>query len=305
MTDYAVLAGLIIGAAVTAGTPVLFAVTGETLSQRTGVVNLGLEGAMLMGAVLAAWAYKLTGSVMIAVLAGAAAGGLLGLAHAFLVTLASIGMFASGICLFFVGRGLSAFWGYPIVGEQFPGLPRLKIPVLSDIPIIGEAFFSQDLLVYLAAAVAFGAWYLLFKTRWGLMIRAIGEDANVSRAEGIPVTRIRIACITIGSALAGIGGAHIVLAFSHTWLEGLTAGRGWIALGLVVLARWNPLYAILVTYLFGSVIAIQFNAQAAGISVSPYLLSMLPYILTVIALVVADLWKRGSEMPAELKRTAA
>jgi ABC-type uncharacterized transport system permease subunit len=304
VTEYASIIGLILTAAVSAGTPVLFAVTGEILSQRTGVVNLGIEGAMLMGGVMAAWAYKITGDPTIAVLAGALGGGLIGLLHASLVVLVGIGMFASGICLFFVGRGLSAFWGHPLVGEQIAGLPRLKVPFLSSIPIIGEAFFFQDSLVYLAVVAALTTWFVLYRTNWGLMIRAIGEDLNVARAEGIALDRIRMICVTLGAALAGIGGAQIVLSFSHTWLEGLTAGRGWIAIGLVVLARWHPVYGILITYLFGSVIAIQFNAQAAGISVSPYLLSMLPYVLTIIALVVADSFRRGSGMPAELRRAA-
>jgi simple sugar transport system permease protein len=297
------IAGLIIGGAIASGTPLLFAATGEILAQRSGVINLGLEGSMLMGAVSSAWVYTLTNDLPLALLAGAVAGGLLGLLHASLVVLAGIGMLASGICIFFIGRGLSAFSGYTLVGQSLPGLARLKIPVLSSLPLVGDALFSHDPLVYLALLVAVAVWYLVFHTRIGLMIRATGENAAVARSQGVPTNAIRMAAVSVGAALAGLGGAHIVLGFSHTWLEGVTAGRGWVAIGMVVLARWNSLYAIPIVYLLGGVITLQLNAQAAGISVSPYLLSMLPYVLTIIALIVARIWTRSSGLPAELARS--
>jgi general nucleoside transport system permease protein len=297
------LTGLIIGAAISSGTPVLLATTGEILGQRSGVVNLGLEGAMLSGAVTSAWVCYLTNNVWLACAAGALAGSAFGIAHASLVVWAKVGMLASGLCLFFIGRGLSAFCGYPVVGQQLTALNNVRIPLLSDLPVIGTPFFQHDALVYCAAALAIATWYLLFRTRWGLLIRAVGEDSDIALAEGVRVKLIRICCVTAGAALAGLGGTHIVLGFSRTWLEGVTAGRGWVAIGLVVLARWNPLYALIVAYLFGGIVALQLNAQAAGFSVSPYILSMLPYVLTVLALAVAHVWARGSGMPDELSQT--
>lgn len=294
--------GLVLGSAIASGTPVLFATTGEILTQRSGVINLGVEGSMLLGAVTTAWIYSTTGSVPLAILAGACAGALLGLLHVTLVVLVSISMLASGICMFFIGRGLSAFFGSTLVGEPLEGLQRLHIPVLSSLPLGGDALFSQDALVYLSLLIAFGIWYVLFRTRLGLMIRATGENAELARAQGLPTRAIRLAAGSAGAALAGIGGAHIVLSFSHTWMEGITGGRGWVAIGMVILARWNPLLAVPVAYLFGGVIAIQLNAQAAGIRISPYLLSMLPYLLTILALILTRLWIQSSGLPAEIVR---
>jgi ABC-type uncharacterized transport system permease subunit len=305
MASYSEIAGLVIGGAISSGTPVLFAATGEVLAERTGIVNLSVEGSMLAGAVTAAWTYQLTNSVLMAVAASALAGGLLGFMHVSLVVLANVGMLASGICMFFIGRGLSAFWGHSIAGAELGGLSRISIPALANLPIIGDALFAHDGLVYLAMFICLAVWYLLFRTELGLLIRSTGENPQVASLQGIPVKLIRLVCVSIGGSLAGLGGAHIVLGFAHTWFEGITAGRGWVAIGLVVLARWNPLYLLPVAYLFGSVVALQLNAQAAGITVSPYLLSMLPYIFTIIALTFAHLSRHGSGMPAELTRTGS
>jgi simple sugar transport system permease protein len=204
--------------------------------------------------------------------------------------------------MFFIGRGLSAFFGSTLAGEPLAGLRAVHITLLSRLPLGGDAFFSQDALVYLSLLLAVATWYLLFHTRLGLMIRATGENVEIARAQGLPTKAIRLAAGTAGAALAGMGGAHVVLGFSHTWLEGVTGGRGWVAIGMVILARWNPLYAMPLAYLFGGVIAIQLNAQAAGIRVSPYLLAMLPYVLTILALIVTQLWIARSALPAEITR---
>ncbi len=302
MSEELILTGLIIGSALRAATPVLFASVGETLGQRAGVVNLGLEGAMLVGGVAAAWTQLTTGSTLLAVLAGAAAGALLGAVHAASVVLAGLNMLAGGICLFFIGRGLSAFWGQPIVGQPLPGLAVLRVPLLADIPVLGAALFAHDVLVYCAGIAAVAVWWLLFRTRLGLKIRASGEAAAIAEAEGVPVRPLRMFAVTLGAGLAGIGGAQLVLTFSRTWMEAVTAGRGWIAVGLVILARWNPLYAVPAACLFGGVMAVQLNAQVAGLRVSPYLLSMLPYLFTIAALVGARWWAPGARMPAELAR---
>ena len=267
MSDAVQLSGLIFGSAIAAGTPVLFATAGEALGQ-PGVINLGLEGAMSLGAVAAVAVALSTGNAAFAVAAGAAAGGAVGLAHGLLVVWARLAMLASGLCLFFVGRGLSAFWGHRLVGRPVHGLPAMRVPGLSEVPVLGRAIFSQDVLVYLAVAAAFGLWFILFRTHTGLKIRAAGEDAAVARAEGVPVAAIRVACAAAGAALAGVGGAHIALSFSLSWVEGLPAGRGWVAIGLVVLARWNPLVAVPIAYVFGGIMALQLNAQAAGLTVS-------------------------------------
>lgn len=297
------IVGLVIGAAITTSTPVLFATIGETVAQRAGVINLGLEGSMLMGAMTSAWVYSLTGNVLLAVLAGAAAGALFGLMHASMVVLANVSMLASGICLFFIGRGLSAFLGRGLVGVRLQGLRRLSIPYLSSIPILGNAFFRHDWLVYLALVLAVATSYVIFRTQIGLMVRATGENGELARSQGVPVVAIRMLAVMVGSALAALGGSHVVLALSHTWLEGITAGRGWVAIGLVVLARWNPLYVIPISWIFGVVITLQLNAQAAGLTVSPYLLSTLPYIFTIGVLIVTRVWARSSAAPAELIRS--
>ncbi len=294
------LTGLILGSAIAAGTPVLLAILGEILAQRSGIVNLGLEGAMALGAMTTAWVQLATGSTVLALIAGSIAGALLGLTHATLTVVARIQVLASGLCLFFVGKGLAGFWGAPIVGRPLPGLPSLRLTVLNEIPFLGPAILSQDIVVYLAIAIAAVMWWVLFRTNLGLLIQASGENAEVARAEGVPVVRIRLLCVTVGASLAGLAGAHIVLGFSHTWLDGIIAGRGWVAIGLVILARWNPIYALPCAYVFGGLIAIQLNAQAAGISISPYLLSMLPYIVTIAALTAAHLWSKRTAMPAEV-----
>jgi general nucleoside transport system permease protein len=294
--------GLVVGSAVASGTPVLFATTGEILAQRSGIVNLGVEGCMLLGAVTSAWVYTMTSNLPLAVLASAVVGASIGMLHVTLVVLASTGMLASGICVFFIGRGLSAFFGNTLVGVPLPGLQRLQIPVLGSLPFVGDALFSQDGLVYLSLLIVVATWYVLFRTRLGLMLRATGENTEIARAQGLPTTAIQLAACSAGAALAGIGGAHIVLGFSHTWMEGVTGGRGWVAIGMVILARWNPLYAVPLAYLFGGVIAIQLNAQAAGIKTSPYLLAMLPYVLTIMALIGARIWKQSSGPPAQIAR---
>jgi ABC-type uncharacterized transport system permease subunit len=294
------LTGLILGSAIAAGTPVLLAILGEILAQRSGIVNLGLEGAMALGAMTTAWVQLATDNMLVALVAGSIAGALLGLTHATLTVVARIQVLASGLCLFFLGKGLAGFWGFPIVGDPLPCLPSLQLPVLQGIPLLGPAVLSQDILVYFAIAVAALMWWVLFRTDLGLLIQASGENAEVARAEGVPVTRIRLVCVTLGSSLAGLAGAHIVLGFSHTWLDGIIAGRGWVAIGLVILARWNPIYALPSAYAFGGLIAIQLNAQAAGISISPYLLAMLPYIVTIAALTAAHLWSKRAAMPAEI-----
>jgi len=297
------LLGLMIGGAITTGTPVLFATVGETLAQRSGVINLGLEGSMLMGAMSSAWVYSLTSSITLAVLAGAVAGALFGLMHGSMVVLARVGMLASGICLFFIGRGLSAFLGRNLAGVHLAGLSNLYISGLSDIPILGTALFQHDSLVYLALIVTCVVWYVIFRTPLGLLIRATGENTEIARAQGVQTKLIQILAVTAGSALAALGGSHVVLGFSHTWLEGVTSGRGWVAIGLVILARWNPLYVIPISWLFGGIITLQLNAQAAGVTVSPYLLSTLPYLFTIGVLVATRIWVRSSAIPAELTRT--
>jgi ABC-type uncharacterized transport system permease subunit len=302
MHDTIALTGLVLGSAVASSTPVLLATTGEILSQRSGIINLGLEGSMLVGAVTAAAVQLSTGNATLSVLAALTTSAFVGLVHAALVLWGNISMLASGLCLFFVCRGLSAFWGHALVGKPFAGLSPLAIPLMVDIPVLGDALFRHDFLGYLSIAMAVGVWWLLFRTRTGLRIRATGEDTTIARAEGVPTTRLQLACTAAGSALAGLGGAHIVLGFAHTWVEAVTAGRGWVAIGLVVLARWNPLYGLLAAYLFGGVVAVQLHAQAAGIAISPYILSALPYLVTLVALVVASVWAKGSGIPAELTR---
>lgn len=302
MSETGALVAIILDAAVRAGTPLLLATAGEILAQRSGIVNLGLEGAMLMGAMAAAWIGVVTGNLPAAMGAALLAGALVGIIHAASVVGAGVSMLASGVCAFFVGKGLSALLGAPIAGQPIPALPSVPLPLLADLPVIGQGLFRHDMLVYIAACLACGLWWVLFRSRLGLLIRATGENARTAREVGVPVTVIRIGTIVAGAGLAGLGGAHIALGFAHTWIEGLTAGRGWIAVGLVVLTRWNPIMSLPVAYLFGGIMAIQLEAQAMGINLSPYLLSMVPYLAAMVGLAGAHLWVKRSGMPAELTR---
>jgi simple sugar transport system permease protein len=278
----------VLAVAVAAGTTFLFASIGEILAERAGVLNLGLEGMMLIGAVAGFMATNASGSLVLGVVAALLAGAALGLLHAVLTVTLRANQVVSGLTLTIFGFGLSALIGQNVVGEPArASFDNVAIPLLSDLPLLGRVFFRQDLLVYLGYVVAVVAWVALYRTRPGLHLRSVGESAATADAMGVRVSAYRYAAVVVGGALAGLAGAYLSLALTPGWNEGMTAGRGWIAVGLVIFARWNPLWALIGGYLFGLMESLNFQAQAVGITISPFFLGMLPYLFTILAVVIA------------------
>ena len=281
----------ILAAAVRSGTPVLYATLGEILTERAGIMNLGLEGVMLVGAYAGFSVTKSTGNPWLGLLAAALAGALLVTVHAFACIHLGANQVVSGLALTLCGTGLSSLLGRASIGETIRGLGPLPLPGLSQIPFLGPVFFRHDPLVYVSYLLtAFLCWFL-FSTRSGLNLRAVGENPRAADAMGLPVARIRYLYTLLGGALAGRGGAYLSVVYTQMWVEGMTAGRGWIALALVIFGIWHPLRAALGSYLFGGVEALQLRIQAAGSSVPAPLLLMLPYLLTILVLLFISLRK--------------
>ena len=271
---------------VTAATPLVFAAVGEVVVEKAGVLNLGVEGMMIIGAIAAFATAVSTGSEVLAILAGAGAGVLIAISFGVLTVYLQSNQVATGLALTIFGLGLSALIGHSYVGKTFDGLAKLNIPGISDIPIIGPVLFGHDALVYLSVvSVAIVAW-VLTRTRTGLLIRAVGENHDAAHSIGYSVTLVRMGAIMFGGAMAGIGGAYLSISYTPLWVENMTAGRGWIALALVVFASWKPWRAFFGAYLFGGITIIQLYAQGMGVEVSAQFLSMLPYIATILVLVI-------------------
>lgn len=274
--------------AVKSSIAVLLATLGEIITERSGVLNLGVEGMMLAGALCGMAAGVVTGNPFAAAAAGALAGGLLALVHAFFAVTLKVNQVLSGLALTILGMGLTSFLGRPLIGVR-PGvrLRAVPIPGLADIPIIGDIFFQQSLLAYLAYLLVPLCWYLLYRTGAGLKIRAAGEDAAAVDAAGIDVFRIRYLCTFIGGIGAGLAGAYLSLSYTPGWKESMTGGQGWVAIAMVIFATWNPLRAVIGAFLFGFLTALQFYFQAVGMELIPaYILKMLPYVLTILVMVV-------------------
>ncbi len=278
-------AGVLIGA-ILSGTSVLYATLGEVVTERGGIVNLGLEGVMLMGAVASFATTAQTGNAALGILAGALAGALFNLVFGFLVVTRRANQLASGLALMFGGLGLSALLGVSYVGKMIVGLNEIPIPVLSGVPFVGATFFNYDILVYLAVPTAIVVWWILFSTRWGLRLRAVGENPTTAFAAGLSPALLQYQALIIGGILGGIAGTHLSLAFTKTWQEGMTVGRGFIAVALVIFSRWHPLWAIVGALLFGGAVALQLQMQVRGVPVSPFLLDMLPYLLSLTVLLI-------------------
>ncbi len=271
---------------ITAATPLLYAALGELITEKSGVLNLGVEGMMLVGAVCGFAAVQLSGSATIGVLGGAGAGALLSLLFAALVLGFQASQVATGLALTIFGVGLSAMLGQDLVGVAYDGLPKIMIPYLSDLPVIGKLLFNHDLLVYGSILLVALVWWFLKYSRSGLILRAVGDSHDAAHSMGYPVVRIRLMAIVFGGAMSGIAGAYLSLAYSPMWGENMTAGRGWIALALVVFATWRPWRVLLGAYLFGGISILQLHAQALGIGVPSQIMSMLPYLATIVVLVL-------------------
>jgi simple sugar transport system permease protein len=269
-----------------AATPLVLASTGELVAERSGVINLGLEGIMLVGAVAGFSTTLHTGSMGLGLLAALAAGIAMALVFAFLVLTLQTNQVATGLALTLFGLGLSAFLGRDLVGQTVAPMPHLDIPLLSSLPFVGPLLFSFDAMVYASLLLVAVVGWLLARTRMGLSIRAVGEAPHAAHAIGMPVLKLRYATVLFGGALAGLGGAYLSLALTPMWVEGMTAGRGWIALAQVVFATWKPRGLLLGAYLFGGVTVLQFHGQGFGLAIPSEFLSMLPYLATIVVLVI-------------------
>ncbi|MEO1091304.1 MAG: ABC transporter permease [Pseudomonadota bacterium] len=271
----------------TAATPLLFAALGELVVERAGVLNLGIEGMMLVGAVVAFAVTVTSGSVVLGVIAGAVAGTLMALGFGLLTLTLLANQVATGLALTIFGIGLSALIGTAFVGVPIEDLPELDIEGISDLPVVGEVVFGHDALVYLGIAMVPAVAWFLAHTRWGLVLRAVGENHDAAHAIGFPVVRVRYAAVAFGGAMAGIGGAYLSTAYTPMWAEEMVAGRGWIALALVVFAAWRPWRVLVGAYLFGGVSILQLHAQGGALfDVPSQVLSMLPYLATIVVLTV-------------------
>ncbi|WP_406676749.1 ABC transporter permease [Moorella sp. ACPs] len=278
-----------LAAAITAGTPILYAALGEILAERAGVLNLGVEGMMLVGAVTGFMVAVRTGNPWLGFFVALLAAGLMAAVFAFLTITLRANQVVTGLALTMFGTGLSGFLGKPYVGIPLPlSFKPVAIPILADIPIIGPVLFNHDPLVYLTYILVPLLWYYFYRTRPGLNLRAIGENPAAADALGVNVFALRYFYVIIGGMLAGAGGAFLSLAYAPSWLENMTAGRGWIAVALVIFAVWDPVKALLGSYLFGGVDALTYTLQAATkIAIPSFFLKMLPYILTLVVLIIA------------------
>ena len=288
---------------VTAGTPILFAALGEIFTERSGILNLGVEGVMLIGALCGFAAALSFSNPWLGVLAAICAGALVGLMFGVLCIGFQVDQAIAGIALTTFGIGFSGFLGKPFLGKLLTNsFKEINLPVLGNIPIIGKIFFNQDALVYISYILVPILWYIIFRTRPGLHLRSVGENPRAADTLGISVVRTRYIYTMIGCMLGAVGGAYITLAYVPTWLEHITTGRGWIAVSLVIFAGWNPIMAMLGSYLFGGIDAATLYIQAAGTEIPSNLLGMAPYIITILTLVVATLIRHGGQGPSALGR---
>ena len=277
---------LLLASLMVAATPIILAAAGELVVERAGVLNLGVEGMMITGAITGFIATVTTGSPWIGFVAAAAGGAGLSLLFAFLTQILLSNQVATGLALTLFGLGLSALVGQGYNGIKAPEFPRIDIPVISEIPVLGPILLSHDPMVYVGIGIVAGIWYFLRYSRAGLVLRAVGENHEAAHALGYHVIRIRVLAIMFGGACAGLGGAYISLVRVPQWTDGMTAGAGWIALAIVVFASWRPWRLLIGAYLFGGVTVLQLNFQAAGIAIPVEYLAMSPYIATILVLVL-------------------
>lgn len=285
---------------ITASTPLLLAATGELVVERSGVLNLGVEGMMIMGASCGFAAAILSGSTLIGALVGIGAGMALSAAFAVMTLGFAANQVASGLALTILGTGLSGLIGESFVGARRDPAPKLHLPGLSDLPFVGPVLFGQDAFVYASFALLLVVSWFLWRTRAGLMLRAIGDNPGSAHALGHKVLLIRLLAILFGGACAGLAGAYLSLGYTPFWVRGMTAGRGWIALALVVFASWTPWRVALGAYLFGAVTILQLYAQGFGLGIPSQLMSSLPYLATILVLVVISVARGRSAAPAAL-----
>ena len=292
----------IILSVIAASTPLLLAAAGELVAERAGVLNLGLEGMMIMGAACGFASAYFAGSVIVGALGGIVAGMLMSAVFAALTLGLAVNQVAAGLALTIFGIGLSGLIGAGFVGERIETAPHLYLPLLTDLPLVGKIVFGQDGFVYASIAVVIGIWWFLYGRRAGLVLRAVGDNHVSAHALGYPVLRIRFAAVLFGGACAGLGGAYLPLAYTPFFIPGMTAGRGWIALALVVFASWLPGRVAIGAYLFGFVTILQLHFQALHVPIPSQFMSSLPYLATVVVLIAISRRRglAGSAAPASL-----
>jgi len=291
----------ILSSAIFSGTSLLYTALGEVIHERAGMVNLGLEGILLVSAASGFAITVRTGNPYLGVFVAIIAGALMNLVFGFLVITRKANQLASGLGIMFFGFGLSALIGNPYVGKSIHALPRFEFPGLSQLPTLYSSLFKFDILIILVIPIAFLVWWILFKTKWGLGARAVGENADIAYASGRNPRLIQYQSLVLGGMLAGLGAAHIAIAYAMNWTEYMTGGRGFIAVALVIFSRWHPLRAIVGALLFSASVAIQLVLQNSGINISPFLLDCVPYIITLLVLIA---WggNRKHAAPASLGR---
>ena len=289
---------LLLASLMVAATPILLAALGELVVERAGVLNLGVEGMMITGAVTGFIAASLTGSPTLGFVGAALGGAALSLLFGVLVLWLRSNQVATGLGLTLFGLGLAALLGDPWEGQLAPPVPELDVPGLSDLPVLGPVLFRHDLMVYVGLALVALVWWFLYRTRAGLTLRAVGENHDAAHALGTKVLRVRLLSILFGGACAGMGGAYLSLVRVPQWTEGVTAGSGWIALALVVFASWRPGRLLLGAWLFGGVAVLQLNLQLARAPIPVEVLSTAPYLVTILVLVLITSGKGRARLRA-------
>ncbi len=271
-----------------AGTPLLLGTVGEIISERSGILNLGVEGVMAVGAVTAFIVTHHTGNPWLGLCAAIVAGMLISIVHAFASVSLQSNQVVSGLALTMLGLGLAGLLGKPYVGKPLAiKINTMPIPVLSDIPIVGPVLFNQSPFFYLAILLAIGVWFMLEHTLLGIRIRSAGENPKATETQGVNVSLIRYLSVLAAGGFSAMAGAHLSISYSKSWIEGMTAGRGWIVIALTIFALWNPLRAVVGAFLFGGIFVLQYMLQPLGIS--PNFLAMLPYLATLLVLLVGGL----------------
>jgi ABC-type uncharacterized transport system permease subunit len=289
----------ILAGAIAGGTSILYAALGETISERAGVINVGTEGTMLVGALAGFAATVEVGNPWVAIPAGAAAGAALAAVFAFVVIYRKASQLATGLVVMFLALGLTSLYGASYVSSDINGFTTWKVPLLGSLPFFGRVFFEHDPLVYISYFAVPAVWWLLFRSRWGLLIRTAGERPEALRAYGVSPSFVRLIAVVLGGALAGIGGAQLSTALALSWSEGMTAGRGFVAVALVIFGGWRPLRVMGGAYLFGAAITIGSVLQVHGVQVNQFVLDAFPYILTLVVL-VALMRREGQRAPEAL-----
>jgi len=277
---------------VVAGTPLLLGTLGEVVSERSGILNLGVEGMMSFGAATGFIVTFTTGNPWLGMIAAILAGALISVIHAFVTVSLRANQVVSGLALTMLGIGLSGLWGKPYIGRPLTvKMNAIAIPYLSDIPILGKVLFYQDAYFYLSVVLGILVWFALKHTKIGITVRSVGENPKAAETMGINVTMVKYLCVMVGGAFAGMAGAHLSTAYSKSWIEGMTSGRGWIVIALTIFALWEPSKAFIGAYVFGGIFVLQYVLQPLGIS--PNLLAMLPYLTTLGVLLFYGLSSKG------------